>query len=75
MKKDVEGEEDDEQHDKEPVSEEEIPTTKSDSRLKAFMESLKPPFANGAESIFLLSAWLVCFLYAVFAYGKGATRS
>jgi len=60
----------------EPVSKgSQVATGKSDSRFKAFTEGLRLSSASRAESMFLLSAWLVYFIYNVNAYGKGATWS
>ena len=73
VKKDVAEEEDGKEDCSESVAE--TATTKTDSRLKAFLGTLKFSFANRAESFFLLSAWLVFFLYNVSAYGKGSTWS
>jgi len=69
------GEEEDESEEEEAVPPGKQVTRKSGSRFTAFTEGLRLSSASRAESMFLLSAWMVYFIYNVNAYGKGATWS
>lgn len=59
-----------------PVSDNTMVTTrKSHPRLMALREGFRLSSASRTESMLLLSAWLVYFIYNVSAFGKGATWS
>lgn len=75
QEEDREEEQDQVDNDKPGSDEKKVTASKRSSPFKVFTDGIRLSSASRAESILLLSAWLVYFVYSVTAYGKGATWS